>query len=417
LGWNDVNPPLFENIKLGHDGMKRDETWSTRLGYLFSGAGLGAVLTLGSLWLAGYPIGINLSQPGFQKLFSTYHLLSTKYYQQIPENKLLDGAVSGMVQSLNDPFSDYFSPDDAKQFQSALSSTMVGIGVEVASQGKAFVVHTVFPGTPAEKAGLTAGDALIAVNGKPIAGMTFDKVRQLIVGPKGSYVTLTIQHAGTDKKNTDVKVQREEVTIPTVYTKMLEQHVGYMDLTVVGAKTGSEVKKAYASLQKEGAKALVIDLRDNPGGYLDQAIQIANVLIPAGDKILSTVDRAGTTTVYKSNGPGTHLPIVVLMNGNTASAAEVLASALHDDVHAPLVGEKSFGKGTVQETADYADGSELKYTVAKWLTADGKWIHHIGIQPTSVVPLPKTNGKAAADAKIVDVQLGKATQLAISAEK
>jgi carboxyl-terminal processing protease len=390
--------------------MQRERSWTIRLGYLLSGAGLGAVLTLGGLWLSGYPIGINLAQPGFQKLFSTYHLLSADYYKQVPESSLLDGAVSGMVQSLGDPFTDYFSPADAKQFQSALSSTMVGIGIEVTQQGKNFVIHTVFQGVPAETAGLKAGDSLVAVNGKLIAGMNFDKVRQLIVGPKGSYVTVTIRHAGTSTKNLDVKVKRAEVTVPTVYTKMLDQYVGYLGITVVGDKTGDEVRKAYASLQKEGAKSLVIDFRDNPGGYLDQAIQVANVLIPSGDKVVSTVNRDGTTTVYRSKGPGTHLPIVALINGNTASAAEVLASALQDDVHAPLVGAKSFGKGTVQETAGFSDGSELKYTVAKWLTADGKWIHHLGIQPTYQVPMSESGGKVA------DAQLAKAEQLAISAE-
>ncbi len=392
--------------------MKRDKPWSVRLGYLFSGIGLGVVFTFGGLWLAGFPVGLGLTQPSFRKFFSAYQLLSTKYYEKIPQSTLLNGAVSGMVKSIGDPFTDYFTPEDAKQFQSTLSSSMVGIGVEIAQQGKRYVIHTVFPGTPADKAGLKVGDLLLAVNGKSIDGMGFDNIRKLIAGPKGTYVSLTVEHPLTDKKETVVKVKRDEVIIPTVYTKMLNQHIGYMNITVVGAKTGGEVQKGYTSLHAEGAKSLIIDLRNNPGGYLDQAIQIANLLIPSGDKVLSTVDRSGKTTVYKSKGPGAKLPIVVLINGNTASAAEVLASALHDDVHAPLVGEKSFGKGTVQETAGYADGSELKYTVAKWLTADGKWIHHVGIEPTNVVPLQNSAGPSASDN-----QLAKAEELAVLALK
>ncbi len=381
-------------------------------GYLFVGIVLGAILGLGGLWLALYSAGMNVTNQSFQKFFSVYEILATKYYRQLPQTTLLNGAVSGMVQSVGDPFTDYFTPQDAAQFQSMLSGSMVGIGVELVQQRKNFLIQAVVPNSPAESAGLMAGDLIDEIDGKPVTQLDFNHVRQMIIGPKGTTVTLTVSHANSTSVKTVIQVKRAAISVPTVYFKMLNHRVGYIEISIFGATTGNEVKKAYNTLNREGVKAWVVDLRNNPGGYLDQAISVASVFVPTGRKLLSTVDRNGETSVYNSSGPGTHLPLVVLMNGDTASAAEVLASAFHDDLRAPLVGEKSFGKGTVQETQIYQDGSGLKYTVAKWLTASGQWIHHIGIKPTDVVPIQSVGSIGHLDA-----QLGRAVQLAVAAEK
>ncbi|MCL6445667.1 MAG: peptidoglycan-binding protein, partial [Alicyclobacillus sp.] len=239
------------------------------------------------------------------------------------------------------------------------------------------------------RAGVKVGDQIVQVNGKSILGMPTNQATELILGPSGTTVHLGVKRPSAGHHMLHFAIKRAKVTAPTVYSKMLSHDIGYIQITVVGEHTGAEFNRAWHSLLKRGATRVVLDLRGNPGGYLDQAVAIGNTLIPKGKVIVQTVGRNNVPhEVTRSAGPGTKIPIVVLMDGNTASAAEILSAALHDDDGAPLVGTHSYGKGTVQVTDMYPDGSGLKYTVARWLTPTGTWIEKKGVQPTVRVALP-----------------------------
>lgn len=351
---------------------------------LVAGLFIGTVGTIGVLRAEGYSIGFHQPSGALQKFNTAFTDISRGYYRKVPDNKLVDGAISGMLGVLNDPFTDYFNPEQAKQFQNMLSSSMVGIGVQIEEHSGYPRVASVFASSPAASAGIQSGDTIISVNGSSLHGLTLAQVAQRIEGPKGTVVSLGIKR-GT--KSLDVKVKRAEIVKPSVSGKMLNNHIGYMRISVVAAKTGAEVKSEMTKLKAEGARKLVLDLRGNPGGYLNQAVQAAGQFLPAKAVVVKTVNRAGHTTVLRSPGPGSKLPVVILINKGTASAAEILAAALHDDRSIPLIGTQSFGKGTAQVTDSFPDGSELKYTVEKWLTPNNTWINKKGLTPQEVVQL------------------------------
>jgi len=360
------------------------------------GIGVGAMVTLVGLKVEGVPLVPGVNSPAFNKFFEAYQDLHGKYYRQESEQTLLNGAIDGMTKALGDPFSDYFAPADATQFQNMLSGTYVGIGVTVVQSNGDLVVQSVVKGGPAGKAGVKPQDAIVAVNGSAIHGMSIEKATSLILGPRGTKVTLTVQRK-TAKRLLKFTITRDKVARQTVYTRMLGPGLGYLQITVVADHTADEVKQAVATLKQQGAKQVIVDVRGNPGGYLDQALQIAGDFIPQGKLVVQTEDRQHHIDKLTSPGPGWNVPVVVIMDKDTASAAEILAAALHDDMGAALVGTKSFGKGTVQETQAFTDGSSLKYTVAKWLTPTGAWIHGKGLTPTQPVDLPAYTSLAPLD--------------------
>jgi len=368
----------------------RRQSVSTRtlVGGVLAGAALGSALTLVSLTWMGVRFQPNLQTPAFHKFFSAYEDLTQRYYFPVTQQALLDGAIRGMTQALNDPFTDYFTPAAAKQFQKYLSNSFDGIGVVLEQSGGEFVIVSVTPQSPAEKAGLHALDVITKVDGKALQGLSIDQVSQRVVGPLGTKVNLTILRPSESNRTLEVRVTRAKITSPSVTSKLLSNHVGYLAISVVGNQTAQEVTDALKGLQKQGATRLIIDLRGNGGGYLEQAELIADQLIPAGKVVVQTQSSGQQPQLIRSTGPGLKMPMVVLMDKDTASAAEVLAAALQEDIKAPLIGTISYGKGTVQETQMYPDGSGLKYTVARWLTPTGTWIHHHGLTPNDPVALP-----------------------------
>lgn len=355
---------------------------------LITGVLAGAAATLVVLRAAGMMVPANLANGTFHKFVTTYESLYTQYYRKVASSTLLDGAITGMTDSLNDPFTDYFPPAGETELQNMLSNAYVGIGVVVTEKSSRLTVQSVIAKSPAALAGLKPNDVIVAVNGKSIAGLTESQATALIQGKPGTSLHLSVDRASEQGRTLEFTLKRERVTAPMVYTRMLKQHVGYLRLSIVGSNAGEEVKKAFDTLKKEGATRLVLDLRGNPGGYLEQALQIANTLIPKGKVIVKVQARNGAPQIFSSKGPGTRMPIVVLMDRGTASAAEILSAALHDDVHSPLVGTRSYGKGTAQTSVVFSDGSGMKFTYARWLTPTGTWIEHVGLHPTNPVNLP-----------------------------
>ncbi|UOF91356.1 S41 family peptidase [Fodinisporobacter ferrooxydans] len=322
-----------------------------------------------------------------QKFFQVYHMLRDRYVDKESPDTLLNGAINGMVQSLNDPFSTYMDPKAAAKFNDMIQSSFEGIGAVMESDNGKIVVASVFKDSPAEKAGLKAKDQILSVNGKSLQGIDVDKAAMMIRGPKGTKVTLDVERPSTSQK-LQLSIVRAAIKEDTVFSKQLGNGMGYIQITQFSENTAKEFDTQLQSLEKQGIKGLVIDLRQDPGGLLDSVKTIADELIPKGKTILQVENRNGQKDVYKSDKGTVNLPIVGLVDGGSASAAEILSAALHESGGYPLVGEKTFGKGTVQTTQPYSDGSSVKYTIAKWLTPDGNWIHKKGIMPEYVVHLP-----------------------------
>ncbi|MBS4173180.1 S41 family peptidase [Bacillus sp. FJAT-49736] len=329
------------------------------------------------------------NRPEFNKLYAVYDKLEGNYYKDVNKDKLINGAINGMVDALGDPYSDYMSEDEAKQFNESISSSFEGIGAEIQEKDGFIVVVSPIKGSPAEKSGLKPNDKILAVDGKSIRGMSANKAVLLIRGKKGTSVKLTIQPASS-KVTTEMTIVRDNIPINTVYAEMMQNGIAKVQITSFSENTYNEFVKALDDMDKKGMKSLIIDLRQNPGGLLDQAIKISNLFVPEGKKIVQTEDRKGKREQeVAESGNKFNIPVAILMDEGSASASEITAAALHESAGIPLIGHKSFGKGTVQTATAFKDGSNIKFTVAKWLTPDGEWIHEKGIQPDFNVDLPK----------------------------
>lgn len=324
----------------------------------------------------------------FSKLYSAFDTLKNGYYQKVDNKKLINGAINGMVQSLGDPYSDYMSNTEAKSFHNSISSSFEGIGAEIQEKDTHIVIVSPIKGSPAEKAGLKPNDVIVSVNGKSLQGLSSTQAVALIRGKKGTKVNLIIQRPGTEAP-VNVSVVRDQIPINTVYGEMVGDGIAKVQITSFSSNTSKELVKTLNDLQKQGMKGLVLDLRQNPGGLLDQAIDIASLFVPKGKTLFKVEDRDGKIKEYTSQNKGTDImPLVVLIDSGSASASEIVSAAVNESAGVPLVGEKSFGKGTVQTAQDFSDGSNLKFTMAKWLTPDGNWIHKKGIKPDYPVALP-----------------------------
>lgn len=325
----------------------------------------------------------------FDKLYSAYDTLKSNYFQKVDEEKLIDGAINGMIDSLDDPYSDYMDKKEAKSFDETISSSFNGIGAEIQEQDGNIMVISPIKDSPAEKAGLKPNDKILTVDGKSIQGMSANEAVLLIRGDKGTAVKLTIQRPGVEEIM-DVSIVRDTIPIETVYGEMLGDGIAKIQITSFSTNTSKELVAKLNELKAQGMKGLILDLRQNPGGLLDEAIKISSLFLPDHDVILQIEDRNGKKQTINSTSTkdNPNVPLVVVIDKGSASASEILAAAVHESADVPLVGEKSFGKGTVQQAKKFTDGSNLKLTTEKWLTPDGNWIHKKGIAPDFEVALP-----------------------------
>ena len=325
----------------------------------------------------------------FSKFYSAFDTLKEAYFQEIDDDKLINGAINGMVDALSDPYSDYMSVDEAKSFHQSISSSFEGIGAEIQEQEGFIVIVTPIKGSPAEAAGLKPNDKVLAVDGKSIQGMSSVEAVTLIRGEKGTKVTLSIQRPGIDEAMT-VPIIRDTIPIETVYGEMLEDGIAKVQITSFSENTSTELVEILKELKGQGMKGLILDLRQNPGGLLNQAIDISSMFVPAGKTIFQIEDRNGKREQIQSKGNNNpEVPLVVVIDKGSASASEILAGAVSESADIQLVGEKSFGKGTVQRAQEFKDGSNMKFTTEKWLTPKGNWIHQKGIVPDFEVALPE----------------------------
>ncbi len=311
-----------------------------------------------------------------------------RYPQQIRTTDLIEAAVAGELASTHDPYTVLYKPQVYHGFVKFLDGAKFGgIGVQLALENGNVRLAQVFPAGPADKAGLVEGDLIATIDGKPVAGLSSDALRARLRGTPGSAVQLGIVRDGNPLSQ-PVNVVRAEVAAPDVTGRLLPGDVGYIRLTSFGAQVGTELAALLARLKTQGARAYVLDLRDNGGGYRDGAIEVASHFIAAGP-VVSTQERSGPPTVYRTvKVQPIGAPLAVLVNGDTASASEIVAGAIQDDRAGTLVGARTFGKGLVQEAFPLPDGAGMKLTVARYFTPAGRNIDGVGITPDVVLAQP-----------------------------
>lgn len=339
---------------------------------------------LGEGLLASVTGSSSTSRSDIRKIETAMDLIQGQYYQDVDRTKLVDGAINGMMESLGDPYSSYMGKETAQQFEQSIEGSFTGIGAEVAAENGKVVVVTPIKGSPAEKAGLRSKDIILSVNGETLDGLDLNKVVSKIRGPKGSQAKVKIQRSGSPDP-LEYTITRDNIDMETVTAHMESDGVGVITITQFSLNTAERFKEELAKLEKQGLKGLVIDVRNNPGGVLSVVIEIAQQFVPSGKTIVQVEDKNQKREEEKSKGSRKNYPVTLLMNKGSASASEILAGALQQSAGAVLIGENSFGKGTVQTSYDkqMGDGSLLKITIAKWLTPNGTWIHKKGLSRTS----------------------------------
>lgn len=363
-----------------------------------------ATFSVSAVWFSTHPGALRYFLPGgltnpgapaagpdMSLFWDVYSQIKSNYVDAngVQDPKLVEGAISGMVSALGDPYSMYLNPDNLAALREELDPGYSGIGVYVDDKdvnGVSYVtVVAPMKGSPGEKAGLVAGDRLLAVNGTDLAGKPATDAVKLIRGPKGTKVTLTVLRGDNNRFNVDIT--RDEIPYPTVDHRMLSDNIGYIHLYQFNQTVGTQIGSALQDLKGQGAKGIILDMRHNPGGLLEEAVSVASDFVPKG-RVVSVVYRDGTQKTYDAPGPGLGMPLVVLVDEGSASAAEIVAGAIKDRAAGTLVGTKTFGKGSVQTLTPLANGGGLRLTIAKYLTPSGTSINHIGITPDVVVTLP-----------------------------
>jgi carboxyl-terminal processing protease len=352
------------------------------------------VIGLGSFWAGDIwhdrlpnPFQRHVNQLDFSSLNDLYGMLQRNFDGKVDPSKVLEGAREGVVAAAGDPYTVYLTASQAKSLNDDLNGKLSGIGAQIGIKTNVLTVIAPVAGTPAAKAGLQAGDIIAQINGQDTNGMDVDTAVSKIRGKAGTQVTLKLIRA--KGQPFDVKITRADLTIPSVTWSMKGGDIGYINITTFGSDTASLVDKAAGELTSQGAKKIILDLRNNGGGYLDAAQAVSSEFLPAGQVVVS--EKTGGKTVQQLNSVGggklVGLQTIVLVNGGSASASEITAGALHDDHAAKLIGEQTFGKGSVQEIKNLSGGAELKVTVAHWFTPGGININKKGIAPDQVVKL------------------------------
>ncbi|HPN96326.1 MAG TPA: S41 family peptidase [Candidatus Moranbacteria bacterium] len=332
----------------------------------------------------------NENKVDFSLFWRVWDLVREKHINKnnLDAQKMVYGAINGMLKATGDPYSNFFNPSDTKSFSQEIEGSFDGIGAELGVKDDVLTIVAPLEGSPAQKAGLRSGDKILKINNTISADMTADDAVDLIRGKKGTEVRLTILHLG-DQETKEVAIIRDKIEIKSVSLENREDKIAYLKISKFGDNTAREFNEAANKIVSEGAKGIIIDMRNNPGGLLDKCVEIANKLIPKGKVIVTEEDSAGNKESLHTNGGDklSSIPTVVLINEGSASASEILAGALRDNQGITLIGKKSFGKGSVQELSDLPGGASVKITVAKWMTPGGDYIMEKGISPDVEVDL------------------------------
>ncbi|WP_425058453.1 Carboxy-terminal processing protease CtpB [Sporomusa carbonis] len=339
------------------------------------------------------------------KIIRALHVVKSRYVEDVSVDTLIAGSIKGMVNSLNDPHSVYMDPKMFKDIMIEMEGSFGGVGIVIGTRDKTLTVVAPIEGTPGEKAGIKSGDQIIKIDGQETKDMAIDEAVNKIRGPEGSQVVLTIKRG---QQVQDYTLTRSNIQVKTVDGKMLTDKIGYVRLTMFNEHTGSDLKRKLQELEQQGMKAVVLDLRDNPGGLLDESVKVAGNFVPKGP-VVSVVTRDGHRETHSSNLEAPKYQVAVLVNGGSASASEIVAGAIQDTGAGTLIGAKTYGKGSVQTVIRLDDGSAIKLTIAKYLTPKDRSINGVGIEPDIKVELPenKQPGKDVQLEKAIEVLQGK----------
>jgi len=376
-----------------------------------------AAVVIGMAFLSGFATGaLTMYEPPpapiatplpdeeeqFQIFWEAWHLIEENFDGPIPDMRTRTyGAINGMLRTLDDDHTVLLSPEYAAIFGEDLSGSFEGIGalVKMREDGKLMIVEP-FKGQPAERAGLRSGDIVLAVDGTTLQGLNLYEAIALIRGPKGTMVNLTIERKGIEQPF-DIEVERARIEIPVVETEMLEGNIAYISLFEFSEPAPARFREALQELLAKEPRGLILDLRGNPGGYLGVAVDIGSEFISEG-LILRQRAKGEQEVEHPAKGDGVALdvPLVVLVDGGTASASEIVAGALQDHERAVLIGKQTFGKGTVQVGYGLSDGAELRITIAHWFTPDGRAIEKEGLTPDIVVEMTEADEEAGRDPQL-----------------
>lgn len=350
------------------------------------GVGNGTIAWRGAF---GRPVASGLpEQLNYSSVDQVYQDLKNDYDGQLSETQLLNGIKTGLANATGDPHTEYFTAAQAKEFSDQLNNSFSGVGAELGkdSQGNIDVISPI-KGFSAAKAGLKAQDIITSINGVSTSGMSLSEAVGRIRGKSGTKVNLTVVR---DRSSTlHLTITRENIKLPSVTSKILPDNIGYMQISTFGHDTSGLARKTAQSFAKQHVRGVILDLRGNPGGLLDAAVNVSSLWLKPGKTVLQ--EKRGNTVINTYTAQGGDVlhgvPTVVLIDGGSASASEITAGALHDNGAARLIGTKSYGKGSVQQIDNLADGSELKVTIARWYRPDGQNIDKKGITPDQIVQM------------------------------
>jgi len=346
---------------------------------------------------------MQISNVDFSIFWDAWRVLEQKFVgrQDLNRQKMVYGAVEGMVASLGDPYTAFFSPEQSKLLEGDINGQFGGIGAEIGFQKGVLSIIAPLKDSPAEKAGLLAGDNILKIDASSTADMTLEEAVAAIRGDTGTPITLTIFRNEFDEGK-DFTITRDTIQVPVLDWKNEGNGIAYIHLYNFVGNIDMEFQKAAREILASGAKRIVLDLRNNPGGLRDSAVEVASYFIPRGNVILIEDFGTGERQEFRSNGYPyfENMPVVILIDGGSASASEIVAGALKDQRNATLVGAKSFGKGSVQEVTDLPDNALLKITIAKWLTPSGRSIQDQGIEPDITTDMTQTDKDAGKDPQL-----------------
>ncbi len=345
----------------------------------------------------------------FAIFWDAWRMIQGSYLRagEVKGGDMIYGAAAGLVGSLDDPYSVFMNPEEAKRFGEDINGNFGGIGAEIGMKNEQVVVIAPLKNSPAEKAGLMSGDKLYEINASSTVNMTIGDAVKKIRGPKGTTVTFLIGRTGHEKPIT-LKVVRDTIKIPVVEWVMKDGNIAHVQFYTFSEDSAKLVRNAIVEAQAAGAKGIVLDMRNNPGGYLDAAVAIASYFMDAGQTVVYEEFRNGKRDTFLSHGTpiAKGIPMIIILNGGSASASEILAGALKDNLGIQIVGEKSFGKGTVQELTELRGGAEIKLTIAHWILPKGTQIDKNGIVPDVAVKYTDADRE-----KKRDPQLDKALEI------
>jgi len=326
--------------------------------------------------------GINgVNSELIKKVYTLKSILDNKYISKINEEELINGAIKGYVSGVGDPYTEYFTKEEMESFSAEIEGNYVGIGVYMIKDAETNTIVVLSPieGSPAEMAGLQPGDIIKKIDGVEFTGEDFDDIGSVIKGKEGTKVNLEIERSG---QILSFEIERKSIDLYPIESELLESNIGYINITSFDSDCAKEFKQTYENLVKANIKKIIIDLRNNGGGIVKEALDIAEYILDKNQIILITKDREGNEEIEKSTKkPIINMPIVVLTNENSASASEILVGALKDHKKATIVGERTYGKGVIQELLTLSDGSGIKVTVEEYYTPNRNKINGVGITP------------------------------------